>query len=177
MVVIFALIAAFLYLGPSRDFRQNQSSPPPELSIDQSLTGSDTPSSELGRSSDSGKAKQVHSFASRDKSRKKRDGEPPREDDTWALTQTLLHSPDAQERAAAVDQLGEMEPTQEVLLACFEALNDTEEEVRLLAVLSLEDLEQVSAIPVLRHVANEDPSEDVREAAIEAIDYLANPQG
>ena len=54
-------------------------------------------------------------------------------------------------------------------------LRDSDEEVRLETILALESLENPAAIPVLKRIAAEDRSEEVREAAAEALDYLVNP--
>ncbi len=86
-----------------------------------------------------------------------------------------LHGAETDDRAFAVSELGLFDPTPEVLAACFQALGDQEDEVRLEAVLALESLEDPAALPVLRRVAEEDASEVVREAATEAVDSLMNP--
>ena len=86
-----------------------------------------------------------------------------------------LHGTEREDRAYAVSELGLLDPTPEVLSACFQALGDPEAEVRLEAVLALESLEDPAALPVLRRVVEEDTSESVREAATEAVDSLMNP--
>ena len=110
-----------------------------------------------------------------DRDAKKR-GAPPiedeKEDDLYQLIEEALHASDPDDRAYAVEELGDWDPTPEVLTVCLAALNDPEEEVREEAVLALETLEDPSAIPALERVAREDPSEDVRDAAVEALEYL-----
>ncbi|MDA2924415.1 HEAT repeat domain-containing protein [Acidobacteria bacterium AH-259-L09] len=109
------------------------------------------------------------------KDAQKRDGPVPEEDDVHQLIDEALRSSESEDRAFALSELGLLEPTSQILLACLEALNDPDEEVRGEAVLALEMLEQHSAIPVLQRVTEEDPSEEVREAASEALKYLMNP--
>ncbi len=105
----------------------------------------------------------------------KREGPVPEEDEVAGLIFESLHGAETDDRAFAVSELGLFDPTPEVLAACFQALGDQEDEVRLEAVLALESLEDPAALPVLRRVAEEDASEVVREAATEAVDSLMNP--
>ena len=63
-----------------------------------------------------------------------------------------------------------------VLLACLEALQDGDEEVRSEAVLALETLGDPTVIPTPEHVEREDPSQEVREWASEALEYLREDQ-
>lgn len=105
----------------------------------------------------------------------KRDGPVPREDDVYQLIEEALQSSEAEDRAFALSELGLLEPTSEILLACFQALRDSQEEVRVEAALALEMLEEPAAIPHLRVVAARDPSQEVRETAAEALESLMNP--
>jgi len=86
-----------------------------------------------------------------------------------------VQSSEAEDRAFAVSELGLLEPTSEIFLACFEALGDSEEDVRVEAALALEMLEEPAAIPLLRVVAERDPSWEVRQTAAEALESLMNP--
>ena len=105
----------------------------------------------------------------------KRGGPIPEEDQVATLIFESLHGAETEDRAYAVSELGLFDPTPEVLSACFQALGDSEPDVRLEAVLALESLEDPAALPVLRRVVEEDTSEEVREAATEAVDSLMNP--
>ncbi len=109
------------------------------------------------------------------KSHAKREGPIPEEDQIAGLIFESLHGTETEDRAFAVSELGLFDPTPEVISACFQALGDPEDEVRMEAVLALESLEDPAALPVLRRVAKEDTSESVREAATEAVDSLMNP--
>lgn len=105
----------------------------------------------------------------------KREGPVPEEDQAAGLIFQALHADETEERAYAVSELGLLDPTPEVLSACFQALGDSASDIRLEAVLALESLEDPAALPVLRRVAEEDTSEEVKEAATEAVDSLENP--
>ncbi len=59
----------------------------------------------------------------------KRDGPVPEEDDVYQLIEEALQSSQAEDRAFALSELGLLDPTPEILLACFEALSDPEEEL------------------------------------------------
>ena len=99
----------------------------------------------------------------------------PEEDDVYQLIEEALLSSEAEDRAFALSELGLLEPTADILLACFEALRDSQEDVRVEAALALEMLEEPAAIPHLRVVAERDPSQEVRETAAEALESLMNP--
>ena len=105
----------------------------------------------------------------------KREGPIPEEDQVAGLIFESLHGAETEDRTFAVSELGLLDPTPEVLSACFQSLGDPEPDVRLEAVLALESLEDPAALPVLRRVVEEDTSEEVREAATEAVEALANP--
>ena len=68
--------------------------------------------------------------------------------------------------------LAELDPTPRVMQAMMQALNDRDEAVRLEAVLALEDFEKLEVIPVLGRIARQDPSEEVRDAAADATEFL-----
>ncbi len=105
----------------------------------------------------------------------KRYGPIPKVDKVRQLIEEALFSFDAEDRAWAVSELGLLEPTNEVLHACLEALGDPEEKVRAEAALALEMLEEPAVIPELHRVAATDPSQEVREMAAEALESLMNP--
>ncbi len=105
----------------------------------------------------------------------KRDGPVPEQDDVYQQIEEALQSSEAEDRAFALSELGLLDPTPEILLACFEALSDPEEYVRVEAALALEMLEEPAAVPVLRRVLEVDPSHEVREMAAEALESLMNP--
>ena len=106
---------------------------------------------------------------------RKRDGTLFEEEELEEVVYQALYAGDPEDRAFAVGELSTWEPTPQILAVCFEALNDAQEDVRLEAAFTLEVLEDPSAIPVLQRVAEEDPSEEVREAAAEALESLRNP--
>ena len=103
---------------------------------------------------------------------KKRDGSIPEEDETRQLIDEVLHSSRPEDRAFALSELALLDRTPDLLFACFEALKDPQEDVRVEAVLALEMLEEEAAIPILRRLTDEDPSQDVRDTAAEALEHL-----
>ncbi len=102
----------------------------------------------------------------------KRDAPLPADEDVRRLIEEVLYAADVGDRAFAVSELGSLDPSSEVLSACRRALKDREEEVRLEAILALEMLEDVTAVPVLKEEAAKDSSEKVRKAARQALDFL-----
>ena len=89
--------------------------------------------------------------------------------------QQALYSADPEERETAVTELAALDPTPRVMQTMMQALNDRNAEVRLQVVLALEDFEQTEVVPILHRVADGDPSGEVREAAMDAIEYLTDP--
>ena len=71
-------------------------------------------------------------------------------------------------------ELAALDPTPRVMQTLMQALNDRDEGVRLQVMLAFEDLEQLEVVPVLRRIAERDASEEVREAAADATEFLTN---
>lgn len=88
------------------------------------------------------------------------------------LVLTALHSPDPEEREEAVNALGFLDPSPEIVAACVHGLDDSVEEVRLEAALALSTLEDPSAVPALLRAFQKEQSSEVKEAIQEALDEL-----
>lgn len=86
-----------------------------------------------------------------------------------------LYAPDAADRAHAFREIGLLDPTPELMKSCLQGLSDQDEDVRMEAIPALEMFENSSVIPWLERIAARDPSSQVREAALEALDSLRNP--
>ncbi len=72
-------------------------------------------------------------------------------------------------------ELAALDPTPRVMQTMMQALNDRDEAVRLQVVLAFEDFEQLEVVPTLRRIAERDPSGEVRDSAVDAIEYLTDP--
>ena len=75
---------------------------------------------------------------------------------------------------SAVTELAALDPTPRLMQTLMRALNDRDEGVRLQVVLAFEDFEQLEVVPVLRGIAERDPSEEVRDAAADATEFLTD---
>ena len=104
----------------------------------------------------------------------KRMGTAPEEvdDEIWQLIDQALRAQDKDDREFALSELSLRDLSPEIAWACLEALKDPSSEVREEAVLALEMLEVVEAIPVLQSLQMDDPSEEVRDAAQQAVEFL-----
>lgn len=85
---------------------------------------------------------------------------------------TALHSPDSLEREEAINALGFLQRTPEIVAACIQGLEDSDEDVRLEAALALSTLEDPEAVPALRRALEREQSLEVREAIEEALDEI-----
>ena len=101
-------------------------------------------------------------------------GSPPLQDEVSQFMQQALYAADPEERESAVTELAALDPTPRVMQTLMQALNDRDEGVRLQVVLAFEDFEQLEVVPVLRRIAEQDPSEEVREAAADTTEFLTN---
>ena len=101
-------------------------------------------------------------------------GSPPLQDEVSQFMQQALYSADPEERESAVTELAALDPTPRVMQTLMQALNDRDEAVRLQVVLAFEDFEQLEVVPVLRRIAERDPSGEVRDAAADATEFLTN---
>ena len=173
------LLATGLYLGFSRNSLDEEERHPAPLKVQSQSVKPEASKSRTalpGGSLEKRNERAILNLAVLGSSEaQKRDGPVPEEDDVYQLIEEALQSSEAQDRAFAVSELGLLEPTSEIFLACLEALKDTEEDVRAEAVLALEMLEEPAAIPVLQRVIEVDLSQEVREAATEALESLMNP--
>ena len=90
------------------------------------------------------------------------------------LLEEALYSPDPDYRENALSLLASADPSPLVFQACLEGLMDVEADVRLTAVLALDDLRDRSALPILLQVAQRDPSPQVQAVALDVYQSLAD---
>ena len=164
-------LAVGLYLGVSGNSADGQERDFPPLEVQGQIDGVD--------GQDSRSYPVIREFAPdlRGRDALKRDGPVPdednlNEDSDYQLIYQALRSPEPNERAFALSELG---PDSQILLACLEALKEPDKEMRKGTVLALETLEDPYVISVLERVARLDPSEEVRTVALEVLERRTDP--
>ena len=91
------------------------------------------------------------------------------------LVQAALYDPDPEERKYAISELAIIDELPRLWNVCLKALEDRDYDVRIEAVLALENFGDRS-LPVLQTVATSDPSMEVREAAFDAVESVTRPR-
>lgn len=91
--------------------------------------------------------------------------------DANELRRIVSQHTDADIRRMAVDELADAE-TPETRAALIDALDDPDHRVVLAAIEGLEMFDGPEAIPALDQIARAHGNEDIREAALDAIDFM-----
>jgi hypothetical protein len=87
------------------------------------------------------------------------------------IVQAALYDPDPEERKYAISELAMIDEHSRLWVVCLKALEDPDHDVRLEAVLALENFGDHS-LKVLQTVASSDPSMEVRDAALDTVESV-----
>ncbi|HUV12936.1 MAG TPA: HEAT repeat domain-containing protein [Acidobacteriota bacterium] len=91
------------------------------------------------------------------------------------LVETALYDANPEERRYAISELAIIDELPRLWNVCIKSLEDRDHDVRIEAVLALENFGS-SSLAVLNTVATSDPSPDVREAALDTMDSVQRPR-
>jgi hypothetical protein len=91
------------------------------------------------------------------------------------IVQAALYDPDPEERKYAISELAMIDELSRLWVVCLRALEDRDHDVRLEAVLALENFGDRS-LTVLQTVARSDPSMEVRDAALDTVESVQRPR-
>jgi len=92
------------------------------------------------------------------------------------LVETALYDRDPEERKYAISELAMIDELPRLWNVCIRSLEDRDYDVRIEAVLALENFGN-SSLAVLHTVATSDPSMEVREAALDTMDSVQRVRG
>ena len=96
-------------------------------------------------------------------------------DPVGRIVQAALYDPDPKERKYAISELAMIDELPRLWTVCLRALEDRDFDVRIEAVLALENFGDRS-LGVLQTVATADPSMEVREAALDTVESVQRPR-
>ena len=175
-LAVAGLLAVSVYLGLFREARQDREGAAESVPIRESQQALSSPSGGVIDDDIDDDGEWLGGEPWHNREGEKREGHWLEQDETQTLIDQALHSPESEDRAFAVSELGLLDHSSMVLLACLEALQDGNQEVRSEAVLALETIGDPTVISTLEHVERKDPSQEVREWASEALEYLREDQ-